>query len=36
LQGSIFGGGNPQHDIPAMLERRNVRGIIRYADADRG
>ncbi len=67
LQGSLFGGGNPQHDIPAilelyklgllnlddmvtreytleqindgyrdMLEGRNVRGIIRYTDADRG
>ncbi|WP_155765736.1 zinc-binding dehydrogenase, partial [Mycobacterium colombiense] len=66
LQGSIFGGGNPQYDIPAilelyklgqlnlddmvtreyileqindgyrdMLEGRNVRGIIRYTDADR-
>ncbi len=66
LQGSLFGGGNPQHDIPAilelyklgqlnlddmvtreytleqindgyrdMLEGRNVRGIIRYTDADR-
>lgn len=66
LRGSIFGGGNPQHDIPAilelyklgqfnlddmvtreytlehindgyrdMLEGRNVRGIIRYTDADR-
>ncbi|MCA2255147.1 NDMA-dependent alcohol dehydrogenase [Mycobacterium intracellulare] len=67
LQGSIFGGGNPQYDIPAilelyklgqlnlddmvtreytleqindgyrdMLEGRNIRGIIRYTDADRG
>lgn len=66
LQGSLFGGGNPQHDIPAilelyklgqlnlddmvtreysleeindgyrdMLEGRNVRGIIRFTDADR-
>jgi len=66
LQGSLFGGGNPQHDIPAilelyrlgqlnlddmvtreytleqindgyrdMLEGRNIRGIIRYTDADR-
>ncbi len=66
LQGSIFGGGNPQHDIPAilelyklgqinlddmvtreytleqindgyrdMLEGRNVRGIVRFTDADR-
>jgi S-(hydroxymethyl)glutathione dehydrogenase/alcohol dehydrogenase len=66
LQGSIFGGGNPQHDIPLllsmyqsgrlnlddmvtrrysleqinegyldMLEGRNVRGVIRYTDADR-
>lgn len=66
LQGSIFGGGNPQYDIPAilelyklgqlnlddmvtreytleqindgyrdMLEGRNIRGIIRYTDADR-
>jgi len=66
LQGSIFGGGNPQHDIPAilelyklgqinlddmvtreytleqindgyrdMLEGRNIRGIIRFTDADR-
>ncbi len=66
LQGSLFGGGNPQHDIPSilelyklgqlnlddmvtreytleqindgyrdMLEGRNVRGIIRYTDADR-
>jgi S-(hydroxymethyl)glutathione dehydrogenase/alcohol dehydrogenase len=62
----LFGGGNPQHDIPAilelyklgqlnlddmvtreysleqindgyrdMLEGRNVRGIIRFTDADR-
>ena len=66
LQGSIFGGGNPQHDIPAilalyqmgqinlddmvtreyrleqindgyrdMLEGRNIRGVIRFTDADR-
>ena len=66
LQGSIFGGGNPYHDIPHllslyqagklnlddmvtrqyrleqindgyrdMLEGRNIRGIIRYTDADR-
>ncbi|OBI01008.1 NDMA-dependent alcohol dehydrogenase [Mycobacterium scrofulaceum] len=66
LRGSLFGGGNPQHDLPAilelyklgqinlddmvtreytleqindgyrdMLEGRNVRGIIRYTDADR-
>lgn len=66
LQGSLFGGGNPQYDIPEilelyklgqlnlddmvtreyrleqindgyrdMLEGRNVRGIIRYTDADR-
>jgi S-(hydroxymethyl)glutathione dehydrogenase / alcohol dehydrogenase len=66
LQGSIFGGGNPQFDIPElltlyklgvlnlddmvtreyrledindgyrdMLEGRNIRGIIRYTDADR-
>jgi S-(hydroxymethyl)glutathione dehydrogenase / alcohol dehydrogenase len=66
LQGSIFGGGNPQHDIPElltlyqlgrlnlddmvtrtysleqindgyrdMLEGRNIRGVIRYSDADR-
>jgi S-(hydroxymethyl)glutathione dehydrogenase / alcohol dehydrogenase len=66
LQGTIFGGGNPQHDIPVllsmyqagklnlddmvtrryrldqindgyqdMLEGRNIRGIIRYTDADR-
>ncbi|WP_077080540.1 NDMA-dependent alcohol dehydrogenase [Mycobacterium numidiamassiliense] len=66
LQGSIFGGGNPQYDIPAilelyklgqinlddmvtreysleqindgyrdMLEGRNIRGIIRFTDADR-
>ena len=66
LQGSIFGHGNPQHDIPMlltlyqagklnlddmvtreytleqindgyrdMLEGRNIRGIIRYTDADR-
>ena len=67
LQGSLFGGGNPQHDIPEilalyqlgqlnlddmvtreytleqindgyrdMLEGRNIRGIIRFTDADRG
>ena len=66
LQGSIFGHGNPQHDIPMllslyqagklnlddmvtreytleqindgyrdMLEGNNIRGIIRYTDADR-
>jgi S-(hydroxymethyl)glutathione dehydrogenase/alcohol dehydrogenase len=66
LQGTIFGGGNPHHDIPAllsmykagrlnlddmvtrqysleqinegyadMLEGRNIRGVIRYTDADR-
>jgi S-(hydroxymethyl)glutathione dehydrogenase / alcohol dehydrogenase len=66
LQGTIFGGGNPQHDIPVllsmyqagklnlddmvtrryrldeinegyqdMLEGRNIRGIIRFTDADR-
>jgi S-(hydroxymethyl)glutathione dehydrogenase / alcohol dehydrogenase len=66
LQGSLFGGGNPQHDIPElltlykmgrlnlddmvtreysleqindgyrdMLEGRNIRGVIRYTDADR-
>ena len=66
LQGTIFGGGNPQHDIPRllsmyqagklnlddmvtrryrleqvndgyrdMLEGRNIRGVIRYTDADR-
>ncbi|MDT5126211.1 MAG: S-(hydroxymethyl)glutathione dehydrogenase / alcohol dehydrogenase [Mycobacterium sp.] len=66
LQGTIFGGGNPQYDIPHllsiykagklnlddmvtrqykleqvndgytdMLEGRNIRGIIRYTDADR-
>jgi S-(hydroxymethyl)glutathione dehydrogenase/alcohol dehydrogenase len=66
LQGSLFGGGNPYYDIPAllsmykagklnlddmitrqykleqindgyqdMLEGRNIRGIIRYTDADR-
>ncbi|HEY3996408.1 MAG TPA: NDMA-dependent alcohol dehydrogenase [Mycobacterium sp.] len=66
LQGSLFGGGNPQYDIPEilelyklgqlnlddmvtreyrleqindgyrdMLEGRNIRGIIRYTDADR-
>jgi len=66
LQGSIFGHGNPQHDIPIllslyqagklnlddmvtrdyrleeindgyldMLDGRNIRGIIRFTDADR-
>ena len=66
LQGTIFGGGNPHHDIPQllsmykagklnlddmvtrqykleqvndgyrdMLEGRNIRGVIRYTDADR-
>src|ERR1700712_3430444 len=66
LQGTIFGGGNPQFDIPElltlyklgvlnlddmvtreyrleeindgyrdMLEGRNIRGVIRYTDADR-
>lgn len=66
LQGSLFGGGNPQSDIPAvlelytlgklnlddmvtrqyrledindayrdMLEGRNIRGVIRYTEADR-
>jgi S-(hydroxymethyl)glutathione dehydrogenase/alcohol dehydrogenase len=66
LQGSLFGGGNPQFDIPEllalyqlgklnlddmvtreyrldqineayrdMLEGRNIRGVIRYTDADR-
>ena len=66
LQGTIFGGGNPHHDIPSllamykagclnlddmvtrqykleqindgyrdMLEGRNIRGVIRYTDADR-
>ncbi|CAN5517668.1 NDMA-dependent alcohol dehydrogenase [soil metagenome] len=66
LQGSIFGGGNPQFDIPElltlyklgqlnlddmvtreyrleeindgyrdMLDGRNIRGVIRYTDADR-
>jgi S-(hydroxymethyl)glutathione dehydrogenase/alcohol dehydrogenase len=66
LQGTIFGGGNPYHDIPQllsmykagklnlddmitrqykleqinegyqdMLEGRNIRGVIRYTDADR-
>lgn len=66
LQGSIFGGGNPQFDIPElltlyqlgilnlddmvtreyrleqineayadMLAGRNIRGVIRYTDADR-
>jgi S-(hydroxymethyl)glutathione dehydrogenase/alcohol dehydrogenase len=66
LQGTIFGGGNPYHDIPLllsmykagklnlddmvtrqykleqindgykdMLEGRNIRGVIRYTDADR-
>ena len=66
LQGTIFGGGNPQYDIPQllsmykagklnlddmitrqykleqindgyqdMLEGKNIRGVIRYTDADR-
>jgi S-(hydroxymethyl)glutathione dehydrogenase/alcohol dehydrogenase len=66
LQGSIFGGGNPQYDIPQllsmykagklnlddmitrqykleqindgyqdMLDGKNIRGVIRYTDADR-
>ncbi len=66
LQGSLFGGGNPQRDIPEilelyklgylnlddmvtrdytleqindgyrdMLEGHNIRGVIRYTDADR-
>jgi S-(hydroxymethyl)glutathione dehydrogenase/alcohol dehydrogenase len=66
LQGSLFGGGNPYHDIPRllavykagklnlddmvtrqykleqindgyrdMLEGRNIRGVIRYTNADR-
>ena len=66
LQGTIFGGGNPHHDIPLllsmykagrlnlddmvtrqykleqinegyqdMLEGRNIRGVVRYTDADR-
>ena len=66
LQGTIFGGGNPHHDIPLllsmykagrlnlddmvtrqyrleqindgyrdMLEGRNIRGVIRFTDADR-
>jgi Zn-dependent alcohol dehydrogenase len=48
LQGSLFGGGNPQYDIPQiysleqiddgyrdMLEGRNIRGVIRFTDADR-
>ena len=66
LQGSIFGHGNPQHDIPMLLslyqagklnlddmvtreyrleeindgyldmfDGRNIRGIIRFTDADR-
>lgn len=66
LRGSLFGGGNPQFDIPEllrlyrlgrinlddmvtreyrleqindayqdMLDGRNIRGIIRYTDADR-
>ena len=66
LQSSIFGHGNPQHDIPIllslyqagklnlddmvtrdyrleeindgyldMLDGRNIRGIIRFTDADR-
>jgi S-(hydroxymethyl)glutathione dehydrogenase/alcohol dehydrogenase len=32
LQGSIFGHGNPARD---MLDSRNIRGLIRYTDADR-
>jgi S-(hydroxymethyl)glutathione dehydrogenase / alcohol dehydrogenase len=66
LQGTVFGAGNPQEDIPRllglfragrlnlddmvtrryrleeindgyrdMLEGRNIRGVIRYTDADR-
>jgi len=66
LQGTIFGGGNPQYDIPQllamykagklnlddmvttqyrleqinegyqdMLDGKNIRGVIRYSDADR-
>lgn len=66
LQGTIFGGGNPHHDIPQllsmykagklnlddmvtrqykleqinegyqdMLDGKNIRGVIRYTDADR-
>ncbi|GAB7146130.1 NDMA-dependent alcohol dehydrogenase [Mycobacterium riyadhense] len=66
LQGTIFGGGNPQYDIPKllamykagklnlddmvttqytleqindgyqdMLDGKNIRGVIRYTDADR-
>jgi S-(hydroxymethyl)glutathione dehydrogenase/alcohol dehydrogenase len=66
LKGTIFGGGNPQFDIPHllsmykagklniddmitntypleqinqgytdMLQGRNIRGVIRYTDADR-
>ncbi|HEU0191081.1 MAG TPA: NDMA-dependent alcohol dehydrogenase [Mycobacterium sp.] len=66
LQGTIFGGGNPQYDIPQllsmyqagklnlddmitrqyqleqvnegyqdMMDGKNIRGIIRYTDADR-
>jgi S-(hydroxymethyl)glutathione dehydrogenase/alcohol dehydrogenase len=66
LQGSLFGGGNPQYDIPEllrlyslgklnlddmvtreypleeinvgyrdMLEGRNIRGVIRFTEADR-
>jgi S-(hydroxymethyl)glutathione dehydrogenase/alcohol dehydrogenase len=66
LQGTIFGGGNPQFDIPQllsmykagklnlddmvtaqyrleqinegyqdMLDGKNIRGVIRYTDADR-
>jgi S-(hydroxymethyl)glutathione dehydrogenase / alcohol dehydrogenase len=66
LQGTIFGGGNPQYDIPQllsmykvgklniddmitrrytlgqindgfrdMLSGKNIRGVIRYSDADR-
>ena len=65
-QGTIFGGGNPQYDIPQlltmykagklnlddmitrqykleqindgyqdMLDGKNIRGVIRYTDADR-
>jgi S-(hydroxymethyl)glutathione dehydrogenase/alcohol dehydrogenase len=66
LQGTIFGGGNPQYDIPQllsmykagklnlddmitrqykleqindgyqdMLDGKNIRGVIRFTDADR-
>jgi S-(hydroxymethyl)glutathione dehydrogenase / alcohol dehydrogenase len=66
LQGTIFGGGNPQYDIPQLLSMykvgklniddmitntytleqindgyrdmiagKNIRGVIRYTDADR-